>query len=159
MSAGTRVVPALELLQKLAAGKRLLGIAVTQRSVEVAVIGPPYDSAKLLRTGSFLSPEELSAVLDEAKAEAVVLGGSGAFRTDGSTQLGVRKLISGLQGLVYDNDWMPSAAPRSVAAQAAVPIWFCRGGQDDAARLVVDHVQAHTTPQQRLVLRGMADTT
>ncbi|EFJ45383.1 hypothetical protein VOLCADRAFT_94187, partial [Volvox carteri f. nagariensis] len=142
------------------------------------------------RTGRFLSPEELQAALNETKAEAVVLGGSGAFRTDGSTQLGVRKLISGLQGLVYDSDWLPSPS-RSHMPTQAVPIWLCRRGQDDAALMVVEHVRrwrgassvawrvvgteteaeglvyrkhilslccaAHTTAQQRTMLRGLAE--
>jgi hypothetical protein len=56
------------------------------------------------------------------QADAVVLGGSGAFRTDGSTQLGVRKLISGIQGMVYDTDWLPS--PSQARSSQPVPIWL-----------------------------------
>lgn len=62
------------------------------------------------------------------QADAVVLGGSAAFRTDGSLQLGVRKLISNLQGLTYESDWLPSTAPMGAQhgeqAARAVPIWL-----------------------------------
>jgi hypothetical protein len=41
----SHLVPATELLQRLAAGKPLLGVSVTPRSVEVAAVGPPYVSS------------------------------------------------------------------------------------------------------------------
>lgn len=149
-------VPVAELFQRLAAGRRILGVAVTPASVEVACLGPPYLSAKLLRSGRFLEPEELKTALDECGADAVVLGGSAAFRTDGSLQLGVRKLISNLQGLTYESDWLPSTAPMGAQhgeqAARAVPIWLCRKGQDDVERLVVDHVQEHAEGFKRQTL-------
>ncbi|PNW75460.1 hypothetical protein CHLRE_12g527350v5 [Chlamydomonas reinhardtii] len=194
-------VPATELLQRLVAGKRLLGISVTPLSVEVAAVGPPYVSGALIRTGRFLSPEELKVALLESQADAVLLGGSGAFRTDGTTQLGVRKLVSQLRGLVYHSDWLPSPALVGAAAGAAtalatapvtaaaavasaggatpttavsvangssglgsgdqigaavcVPVWYCRRGEDDPVAMLVEYVQAHTTPQQRLAIRAM----
>lgn len=38
----------------------------------------------------------------------MVLGGSGCFRTDGTTQLGTRKMISGLMGIAYGGaSWVP----------------------------------------------------
>ncbi len=151
-------VPVTKLLQRLAAGRRILGVAVTPASVEVACLGPPYLNAKVLRSGRFLEPEELKTALDECgvrliyaecmhigccchwsspvgphpgstcQADAVVLGGSAAFRTDGSLQLGVRKLISNLQGLTYESDWLPSTAPTGAQhgelAARAVPIWL-----------------------------------
>ncbi|KXZ52806.1 hypothetical protein GPECTOR_8g192 [Gonium pectorale] len=159
MAASARV-PVTDLLHRLAAGKPLMGVAVTHTSVEVASLGPPYEVAKLLRTGRFLTPEELKAALVESQADAVLLGGSAAFRTDGSIQLGVRKLISGLRGLVYDTDWLPSpAAPGASGGNPSLPIWLCRRGQDDAAGMLVEHVRAHTTPEQRLLFRGMVDRT
>lgn len=57
-----------------------------------------------------------------AQADAVLLGGSGAFRTDGTTQLGVRKLVSQLRGLVYHSDWLPSPALVGAAAGAATAL-------------------------------------
>ncbi|KAG2498884.1 hypothetical protein HYH03_003076 [Edaphochlamys debaryana] len=149
------VAPLSELLTRLAAGRRLLGVAVTQRSVEVAALGLPYEAASSVRTGRFLAPEELKEALEEAQADAVVLGGSGAFRTDGSTQLGVRKLLSGIRGLVYDTDWMPRPAGAGGAADS-VPIWYCRGEEDDAVRMLEQFVRDRTTREQRLALRGMA---
>ncbi|KAG2439332.1 hypothetical protein HXX76_004691 [Chlamydomonas incerta] len=82
-------------------------------------MGPPYESGALIRTGRFLSPEELKVALLESQAGAVLLGGSGAFRTDGTTQLGVRKLVSQLRGMVYHSDWLPSPALTGAAAGPA----------------------------------------
>ncbi len=69
-----------------------------------------------------------------AQADAVLLGGSACFRTDGTLQLGVRKLTSLLRGLQYDNDWMPIPAPgrhepwgaqgRGAASPGEVPLWL-----------------------------------
>lgn len=64
-------VPVAELFQRLAAGRRILGVAVTPASVEVACLGPPYLSAKLLRSGRFLEPEELKTALDECGVRLV----------------------------------------------------------------------------------------
>ncbi|KAG2453483.1 hypothetical protein HYH02_001704 [Chlamydomonas schloesseri] len=188
-------VPVSDLLQRLAAGKPLLGVSVTPLSVEVAAVGLPYESGALIRSGRFLSPEELKVALLESQADAVLLGGSGAFRTDGTTQLGVRKLVSQLRGLVYHSDWLPSPSPGlvtgaaragpsasaaaatagggagaagaggssgagdgtadQIGASVCVPIWYCRRNNDDPVAMVVNFVQAHTTPQQRLAIRAM----
>ncbi|PNH12753.1 hypothetical protein TSOC_000245, partial [Tetrabaena socialis] len=149
-------VPVAELLSRLAAGRSILGVAIRPLSVEVAVLAPPYRAATTVRSGKFLSPEELRVALTESQADAVVLGGTAAFRTDGSTQLGVRKLISGLRGLVYDSDWLPTpvkaaggAHPGADLGAPPVPVWLCRRGTDDAAQLVLEYVQAHASTQQR----------
>lgn len=39
----------------------------------------------------------------EVQVAGVVLGGTALFRTDGQTQYGARKLISGLLGVVYES--------------------------------------------------------
>ena len=56
-------VPATELLQRLVAGKRLLGISVTPLSVEVAAVGPPYVSGALIR---WVAKHRHVVVADEA---------------------------------------------------------------------------------------------
>lgn len=97
---------------------------VTFTSTDLAVIRPPYDTSgcERLSTGTLLGPDELKAAVTGHQASAVVLGGSGLLRTDGSIQLGVRKLISGVQGLAYDTDWLPRVVDPS-AAVLPILLW------------------------------------
>lgn len=70
------------------------------------------------------------------QASCVILGGSGLLRTDGTLQLGVRKLISEVRGLAYDSDWLPR-----VVEPTSVPVWLCREGIDDPLQLLLQYVK------------------
>lgn len=70
------------------------------------------------------------------QASSLILGGSGLLRTDGTIQLGVRKLISEVRGLVYDNDWLPK-----VIEPTSIPVWLCRDAVDDPVELLVQYVK------------------
>uniref|UniRef100_A0A7S0UTJ5 Uncharacterized protein n=1 Tax=Polytomella parva TaxID=51329 RepID=A0A7S0UTJ5_9CHLO len=100
-----------ELTKRLRDGKTILGIAITPSTSEISVIRPPYSVPRLIRTGKMLDDQELLSVATEQDADSAVLGGSAAFRADGSIHFGVRKMISRIIGLEYQGKCSPVPIP------------------------------------------------
>lgn len=121
MATGTVRVPVTQLLSFLKEGVRIAGVSVTPASTEVAIVQPPYTTPTVISSGKFLDSAELHHLLSTNSTKAVLLGGTALFRADGQTHYGVRKLISGIMGVVYESDWLPKPpAP----GHKVTPIWL-----------------------------------
>ncbi|KAG1677430.1 hypothetical protein FOA52_001885 [Chlamydomonas sp. UWO 241] len=88
-----------------------------------------------------IDSEELKRLVDEHKVGGIVMGGTGLFRADGGTHYGARKLISGVAGIIYDSDWLPTVKrdPRV----DGTPIWLCRGGNNDPCSMLLAFIRLH----------------
>ncbi|KAL6746000.1 hypothetical protein V8C86DRAFT_2957971 [Haematococcus lacustris] len=111
----------------------MLGMRVWQ---VVLACAPSYSPATL-HSGTMLSSSQLKCLVEEQRAAALVLGGSALLRADGLTHFGVRKLLSGLQGVEYEGgDWLPKVVDRP-----KLPILLCRGNMDDPVDMLSKYMQ------------------
>ncbi|KAJ9529777.1 hypothetical protein QJQ45_014559, partial [Haematococcus lacustris] len=88
--------------------------------------------------GADVCTADVCKVEGDERAAALVLGGSALLRADGLTHFGVRKLLSGLQGVEYEGgDWLPKVVDRP-----KLPILLCRGNMDNPVDMLSKYMQA-----------------